>query len=101
MMILFAFFDLGDPPDAKDFGYTMTDRALAYFYKQNLTSSSACRYITITNGDNFYSRNLAKNLLSYMQNDEDIIAWDFVSHHFWPPYFNPMKKVNRSRLEVV
>ena len=80
---LVRFLDLGQPPSsAKDFGYTMTNRALTYFYNQTSNLSSPCQHITFINGDNFYSRSLAKQLLVHMQNQEDIIDWDFISHHF-------------------
>jgi hypothetical protein len=62
----------------------MTDRALSYLYKQNVHSPSICQYVTFTNGDNFYSRNFARKILPHMQNEKDIIAWSFLSHHYKP-----------------
>jgi hypothetical protein len=76
-----VLLDLGEPSNGQDFGYPMTDRALAYLYRQHVNSSSICQYFTFTNADNFYSRNFAKKILPHMKAEKDIIAWGFVSHH--------------------
>jgi hypothetical protein len=81
-----TLLDLGEPPIANDFGYGMTDRALNYVYKQHVNSSSICQYLTVTNADNFYSRNFGKKILPHMKAGKDIIGWGFVSHHFKPHY---------------
>ena len=67
-----------------DFGFTLTDRALTYLYDRYEQSPSTCQYIIMTNGDNFYSQNLGKNVLPHMKAEKDIIAWDFVSRYFYP-----------------
>ncbi|CAF4228903.1 unnamed protein product [Adineta steineri] len=72
----------------KDFGYTLTDRALTYLYNRYQQSPSECQYIIITNGDNFYSRDLGKDVLPHMEAKKDIIAWGFVSRYFRPDYIS-------------
>jgi hypothetical protein len=96
-----TFLDLGQPPDGKDFGYGMTDRALTYLYKQDENSPSICQYVTFTNGDNFYSRNFAKKLLPHMKMGKDIIAWGFVSHHYKPQYQEAIDATKRRLPEIV
>jgi hypothetical protein len=78
--------NFGEPSTDKDYGYEMTDRALAYLYQQYAKSSSICQYVTFTNADNFYSRNFVKKILPHMKAGKDIIAWGFISHYHWPQY---------------
>lgn len=73
---------LGEPPVASDYGYIMTDRALLFLYRQYEEYASQCQYLLITNSDNLYSRKLGKLILPQMKAKKDLIAWDFVSHHF-------------------
>jgi len=96
-----TLLDVGKPSAVKDFGYEMTDRALTYLYKQNVHSPSICQYVTFTNGDNFYSRNFAKKILPHMQNEKDIIAWGFVSHHYKPHYKLSIDSTKKTVPEIV
>ena len=79
----------------------MSDRALAYLYKQDANSSSACQYVTFTNGDNFYSRNFVKKILPHMKSGKDIIGWGFVSHHYKPHYKESIDSTKKTVPEVV
>lgn len=78
-----VLLDLGLLLVAGDFGYGMTDRALAHLYEQHTRYSTLCEYIMITNGDNLYARSLGAKILPHMKTKNDIIAWSFVSHHYW------------------
>ena len=96
-----SLLDLGQPSTDRDYGYRMTDRALTYLYQQYKNSSSICQYITLTNADNFYSRNFLKKILPHMQAGKDIIAWGFLSHHFKPQYYQKIDPKNKTVPEVI
>jgi hypothetical protein len=96
-----TFLDLDEPPMEEDFGYGMTDRALTYLYKQHENSPSKCQYVTVTNGDNFYSRSFAKQILPYMKTGKDIIAWGFLSHHYKPQYQEFIDKKRKTVPQVM
>ena len=78
-----TLLDVGMPKE-NDFGFTMTDRALTFLYKQYEHSPSLCQYVIMTNGDNLYSKDLGMNVLPYMNAKKDIIAWNFVSRYYRP-----------------
>ncbi|CAF3101711.1 unnamed protein product [Rotaria socialis] len=78
--------DLGIPSMKNDYGYELTDRALAYLYRKHARSTSECDYVIFTNADNFYVQTLARKILPYMKTKLDIIAWGFVSHYNYTPY---------------
>ncbi|CAF1389127.1 unnamed protein product [Adineta steineri] len=84
-----TILDVGKYKGNYEFGFTLTDRALTYLYKRYQESPSECQYIIMTNGDNFYSRNLGKNVLPHMEAKKDIIAWGFVSRYYYPEYMSP------------
>ena len=68
------YLALGEPPGRRDYGYGMTDRALAYLYEQHTESSSTCDYVTFTNADNLYSRSFMTKILRHMKDGKDLIA---------------------------
>jgi len=96
-----TLLNLGEPSVGKDFGYEMTDLALTYLYKQYLQSPSICQYVTFTNGDNFYSRNFGRKILSHMKAEKDIIGWGFVSHHYKPHYKESIDSKKKTVPEIV
>ncbi|CAF1016718.1 unnamed protein product [Adineta steineri] len=96
-----TFLNLGDPPQRNDDGYVMTNRALSYIYEQNNHSSSACQYIVVTNGDNFYSQIFGKRILPHMKDGKDMIAWGFVSHHYKPHYKEFINQTNLTVLQII
>ena len=81
-----VLLDLPMVLQATDYGYGMTDRALAHLYDQHLKYLSPCQYLMVTNGDNLYSSNFGAKLQPHMKANKDLIAWGFVSHHFKPQY---------------
>jgi hypothetical protein len=78
--------NLGLPIGTNDFGYTMTDQALNYFYDNYDRFSSICQYVMTTNADNLYSSNLGTKLLPNIQQQVDVIGWSFISHYCFPKY---------------
>jgi hypothetical protein len=78
-----TFLDLGES-EPNDAGYSLLDRALTYLYNQSEHSPTACEYVLATNADNFYSSQLRKNVLPYMDAETDLIAWDFVTRYGGP-----------------
>ena len=90
------YLALGEPPGRRDYGYGMTDRALAYLYEQHTESSSTCDYVTFTNADNLYSRSFMTKILRHMKDGKDLIAWGFVSRYTW----NDLKWKNLKRKTV-
>jgi hypothetical protein len=73
-----------DEAEPNDAGYSLLDHALTYLYNQSEHSPTACEYVLSTNADNFYSSQLRKNILPYMNAKADMIAWDFVSRYGGP-----------------
>jgi hypothetical protein len=78
-----SLLDLGKPKGG-DFGFSLMDRALTYLYNQSDDSPSACQYVLSTNGDNFYSSELGKNVLTHMHAKKDVIVWDFITRYGGP-----------------
>jgi hypothetical protein len=78
-----TFPDLGES-EPNDAGYSLLDRALTYLYNQSEHSPTACEYVLATNADNFYSSQLRKNALPYMDAKIDMIGWDFISRYDGP-----------------
>jgi hypothetical protein len=87
--------------DENDYGFTLTDRALTYLYHQYEHSPSTCQYVILTNGDNFYSRELGKNVLPHMYAKKDIIAWNFVSRYYWPDSIKVSEVKNQTTPKIV
>jgi hypothetical protein len=78
-----SLLELGEP-EPNDAGYSLLDRGLTYLYNQSEHSPTACEYVLPTNADNFYSSQLGRNVLSYMDAKTDVIVWDFIT-----PYDGP------------
>lgn len=62
-------------PDA--YGYDYTQYALDYI----LQGDESHDYFLFTNGDNLFNADFLKATLPFMDEGNDIIAYDFVSHH--------------------
>jgi hypothetical protein len=89
--------DLGEP-EPNDVGYSLLDRALTYLYNQYEHSPTACEYVLSTNADNFYSSQLIKNVLPYMDAKTDVIAWDFVTRYDGPQCVAVRPRMGRADL---
>jgi hypothetical protein len=78
-----TLLELGEA-EPNDAGYSLLDHALTYLYNQSEHSPTACEYVLATNADNFYSSQLKKNVLPYMDAKADLIAWDFITRYGGP-----------------
>jgi hypothetical protein len=78
-----TLLDVGKPRE-NDFGFSLMDRALTYLYNQHEHSPSACQYVIMMNGDNFYSVELRNYVLPYMNAKVDVIAWYYISRYYRP-----------------
>jgi hypothetical protein len=78
-----TLLELGEP-EPNDAEYSLLDRALTYLYNQSEHSPTACEYVLSMDADNFYSSQLRKNILPYMDAKADMIAWDFVTRYDGP-----------------
>ncbi len=88
-------------PEANDFGFSLLDRALTYLYNQYERSPSACEYIIMTNGDNFYSSELQSKVFSHMVEKKDIIAWNFISRNYRPDLIEADANKEQSSPQIV
>ncbi|KAJ3305442.1 hypothetical protein HDV03_001536 [Kappamyces sp. JEL0829] len=70
-------FNLDDP---HEYGYAYTDAAADLMLRDQ--QAYPCDYFIFTNGDNLYSKGLVDDYLAKdMEDDLDIVGFDFVSHH--------------------
>ena len=67
------------PWSPEAFGYEFTDWALQRILE---LGSSRCRWMMFTNGDNYYMPYLFTELEEYIYRGFDMIAFDFITHHF-------------------
>lgn len=65
-----------DRPVERAYGYDVTDVILG-----DLLAADYCTHFMVTNGDNFYSSSWLGTILPYINDNKELIAWDFLSHH--------------------
>ncbi|CAF1375991.1 unnamed protein product, partial [Adineta steineri] len=93
--------DVGMPSAKNDYGFGVTDRILAYLYKQNRRSPLTCEYVVLTNADNFYSQSFGMKILPHINAKKDIIGWGFISRYYWPQSTSHINNKKQSIPQVV
>lgn len=58
------------------YGYDITDLLVS-----SLTRNPSCEWIMLTNGDNNYNKAWLSSIFPYLNSNNNIVAWDFITHH--------------------
>lgn len=78
-----------EQPWPNAYGYDYTQYALDYLLQDDKSHD----YFLFTNGDNLFNADLFKATLPFMDEGNDIIAYDFVTHHHREGIMNTLVKV--------